>query len=116
MITTTNPAPTPHAAEARRRYAEASAALHHPLARACLHIRPGHAIRRALASIPSLCDEAERLSALLAIARRAYQDLTAAARATFAADADGERDPLYYLRDELHARDQLPHTHREGPR
>jgi len=39
---------------------------------------------------------------------RCYQDLVAAARATLAADHDGEPDPLYYLRDELQAQGQLP--------
>ena len=56
---------------------------------------------------------------MLAVGRRAYQDLAAAARATLAADADGERDPLYYLCDELNAHGQLPPTrgtHRERPR
>jgi hypothetical protein len=37
----------------------------------------------------------------MAIIRRRYQDLIAAARASLAAAADGEPDPLYYLRDEL---------------
>lgn len=115
MIITTIPHPTPKAAEARRRHAEAAAALRGWVARAYLHTRPGRAVGRALASIPPLCDEAERLGALLAMTRRAYQNLTAAARATLAADADGERDPLYYLRDELRARGQLPRTHRERP-
>ncbi len=38
---------------------------------------------------------------------RCYQNLAAAARATLAADHDGEPDPLYYLRDELHAQGLL---------
>jgi hypothetical protein len=41
-------------------------------------------------------------------------DMLAAARATLAAHADGERDPLWYLRDELGAR-QARTQHRGGP-
>jgi hypothetical protein len=58
--------------------------------------------------IPSLCDEINRLSDELAATRRRHQDLIAAARATLTATADGEADPLYYLRDELAALGQLP--------
>jgi len=36
-----------------------------------------------------------------------YQNLVAAARACLAAEADGEDDPMYYLRDELRAQGQL---------
>lgn len=42
-----------------------------------------------------------RLESLLWVARRRYADLVAAARATLGAHADGEPDPLSYLRDEL---------------
>jgi hypothetical protein len=63
--------------------------------------------------IPPLCDEIDRLRDLLAITRRRDQDLIAAARATLTAAADGEPDPLYYLRDELSARGQL-HRSDEG--
>lgn len=35
-------------------------------------------------------------------------NLIAAARATLRAHADGEDDPLYYLRDELQAQGHLP--------
>ena len=115
MITTTIPQLTPHAAKARRCHTEASAALHHPLTRAYVHTQPGRTVCRALASIPPLCAEAEQLGVLLAVTRRAYQDLAAAARATLAADADGEREPLYYLRDELRAHGQLSRTDGEQP-
>ena len=37
-----------------------------------------------------------------------YANLLAAARATVAADHDGEANPLAYLRDELDAHGQLP--------
>jgi hypothetical protein len=36
-----------------------------------------------------------------------FNNLLAAARATLSAHADGEEDPLYYLRDELRAQGQL---------
>lgn len=58
--------------------------------------------------IPPLCDEIDHLGAVLADARRREQNLIAAGRATLTAAADGEPDPLYYLRDELAAIDQLP--------
>jgi hypothetical protein len=58
--------------------------------------------------IPPLCDEIDRLRDLLAATRRHDQNLVAAARATLTAAADGEPDPLYYLRDELAAFGQLP--------
>lgn len=55
-----------------------------------------------------MCDEIDRLTAELATARRRHHNLTAAARATLTAAADGEPDPLYYLRDELTASSLLP--------
>ncbi|HEU5156029.1 MAG TPA: hypothetical protein VFU43_03470 [Streptosporangiaceae bacterium] len=62
----------------------------------------------ALADTPALTAEILRLAALHLAERRAYADLLAAARATLAADRDGEPDPLYYLRDELTASGQGP--------
>jgi hypothetical protein len=62
---------------------------------------------QALAAIPALCDEIDHLNAVMAIIRRRYHDLVAAARATLAAAADSESDPLYYLRDELTATGHL---------
>lgn len=50
---------------------------------------------------PFSCDEIRELRAMLAYTRRAYANLLAAARCAVAAEADGEPDPLYYLRDEL---------------
>lgn len=44
---------------------------------------------------------ARRLSTALAAVELAYANLVAAGRATLLADADGEPDPLSYLRDEL---------------
>jgi len=57
----------------------------------------------ALADLPPLCDGIDRLDSN----RRRHQDLEAAAQATLAAHAEGEADPLYYLRDELEAAGQL---------
>ena len=94
--------------EARHRHAEASAlARSHPLTRIWLRTATGHILARALATIPPLCDEIDHLNAVMAIIRRRYHDLVAAARATLAAAADGESDPLYYLRDELTATGHL---------
>lgn len=62
----------------------------------------------ALADTPILCTEVVRLLAELAGLHRDHADLLAAARATVAADGDAETDPLFYLRDELSARGQLP--------
>lgn len=53
------------------------------------------------ALVDELVNEVTRLSTLLGSARRANADLLAAGRATLAALADGEDDPLFYLRDEL---------------
>jgi hypothetical protein len=53
------------------------------------------------ADVPALVSEVERLYTLLLQARRRYADLAAAARAAVTAWADGEPDPLAYLRDEL---------------
>jgi hypothetical protein len=62
----------------------------------------------ALADTPILSAEIIRLAAHLLDQRRSLADLLAAARATLTASRDGEPDPLYYLRDELAARGQLP--------
>lgn len=65
----------------------------------------------ALADVPVLLAEIHRGRSLLALTRVQYADLLAAARATLAADRDGEADPLYYVRDELAAHGQLPPKH-----
>jgi len=57
---------------------------------------------------PVLLAEIGRFRSLLALTRAQHADLLAAARAAIAAERDGEDDPLYYLRDELGARGQLP--------
>ena len=53
------------------------------------------------ATVNELRHRINRLEIILTATRRAYADLRAAARATLAADRDGEPDPLCYLRDEL---------------
>ncbi|MFF4771417.1 hypothetical protein ACFY05_01005 [Microtetraspora fusca] len=87
----------------------------HPRTRPMLRTTPGAAIITALDSIPALCDEVERLHVLLSLVRLEYADMVAAARATIAADREGEPDSLYYLRDELSARGLLP-SGTPGPR
>jgi hypothetical protein len=57
------------------------------------------ALWTAIADIPVMLTELERLSRLLTHARRDLADLLAAGRATLSADRDGEADPLAYLRD-----------------
>ncbi len=60
-------------------------------------------LQDALHDTPVLIAETGRLSAELAQARLDRANLLAAARATIAAHADGQPDPLFYLRDELDA-------------
>jgi hypothetical protein len=67
----------------------------------------------ALDTIPLLYAEVGRLRARLARTLANLHNLIAAARATLGAQADGEDDALYYLRDELEAQDQLPPDRRE---
>ena len=72
-------------------------------------------IARTLDTIPLLYAEIGRLRARLARALTNLHNLIAAARATLRAQADGEDDALYYLRDELEAQGQLPRQEREQP-
>jgi hypothetical protein len=72
------------------------------------------------ASAPSLIDdlarlvaEITRLSGELDRTRLDRANLLAAMRATLAARADGDPDPLWYLRDELDAAESAPDTSRE---
>ncbi|OJF10743.1 hypothetical protein [Couchioplanes caeruleus] len=53
----------------------------------------------AIADIPLLLAEIDRLAWLLSRTRWDFANLLAAARGTLAADHDGESDPLTYLRD-----------------
>ena len=58
-------------------------------------------LNRALDDVPALGTIVARLTAELAGIRMDRAKLLAAMRATLAAHADGEADPLSYLRDEL---------------
>ena len=62
-------------------------------------------VDRALADVPALVAELRRVRAELEAVRLDRANLLAAIRATLAADAEGESDPLGYLRDELDAPD-----------
>jgi hypothetical protein len=66
---------------------------------------------RVLADVPALGTVITRLAAELAGARMDRANLLAAMRAAVAAHADGEPDPLYYLRDELDAQQSRPGGH-----
>lgn len=103
MIITTEPTDYPDAdlQEVAKRHDGAASAL--------------GTLARALDTIPLLCAEIGLVRARLACALTDLHNLVAAARATLGAYADGEPDPLYYLRDELDAQDQLPPTYRERP-
>lgn len=63
-----------------------------------------------MTSTPEPTDHTEvtRLRRSLAAVRLSYADLLAAARATVAADRDGDPNPLEYLRDELTQHPALP--------
>ncbi|GAA0914157.1 hypothetical protein [Nonomuraea longicatena] len=56
-----------------------------------------------LADSQALINELAHLRTELTRVRRSRADLLAAAQATLTATRDGERDPLYYLRDEIAA-------------
>jgi hypothetical protein len=58
-------------------------------------------IDAALADLPAVLADLGRARAELEAARLDRANLMAAIRATLAADAEGEPDPLGYLRDEL---------------
>ncbi len=68
-------------------------------------------VDRALADLPVMGAAIARLTAELASTRMDRANLLAAMRATIAAHAEGEADPLYYLRDELNAH-PMPSQHR----
>ena len=61
------------------------------------------ALTDALNDTTTLAAQVTRLSAELERTRLDRANLRAAMRATLAAHADGEPDPLWYLRDELNA-------------
>jgi hypothetical protein len=68
-------------------------------------------VNRALADIPAMGAVIALLAAELADTRMDRANLLAAVRAALAAHADGEPDPLYYLRDELDARQARSQSH-----
>jgi hypothetical protein len=65
-------------------------------------------VDRALADVPALGAACARLTAELAGTRIHRANLVAAMRAALAAHAEGEEDPLSYLRDELAGQQALP--------
>jgi len=69
----------------------------------------------ALDDTVSLSAEITRLSAELQAARLDRANLLAAMRATIAAERAGEADPLWYLRDELNARQTRSEDARRQP-
>jgi hypothetical protein len=73
-------------------------------------------IEAALADTRDLATEVARLAAELVDARLAHANALAAMRATIGAQRDGEPDPLYYLRDELHAAQSAPQRRTGGQR
>ena len=72
-------------------------------------------LQAALVDTRHLAAEVTRLSAELAAARLWHANALAAMRATIGAQRDGEADPLYYIRDELGAPQNL-YEAREGGR
>jgi hypothetical protein len=72
-------------------------------------------IGTALADARDLATEVTRLSAELAAARLWHANALAAMRATIGAQRDGEPDPLYYIRDELSAPQNLSEARRGRP-
>jgi hypothetical protein len=61
------------------------------------------AVDDALSDSAALCEQVTRLSADLERTRLDRANLRAAMRAALAAHADGESDPMWYLRDALDA-------------
>jgi hypothetical protein len=72
-------------------------------------------LQAALADTRHLATEVTRLRGELAAVRLWHANALAAMRATIGAHRDGEPDPLYYIRDELSAAQNLPEA-REGKR
>ena len=69
-------------------------------------------LRDALDDTPALAAEITRLSAELERTRLHRANLRAAIRAALAAHADGEPDPMWYLRDTLNAPETAPRRQR----
>lgn len=90
--------PTP---KAPRPTLDEDAVWHHM--RTALDRRTPVAVWTAVADIPVLLAELDRVGTLLTSTRTDFADLLAAARATLAAVEDGEPDALLYLRDQVAA-------------
>ena len=71
-------------------------------------------IDTALADLPAILADLGRARAELEAVRLDRANLLAAIRATLAADAEGECDPLGYLRDELDSTATLAATRRHA--
>jgi hypothetical protein len=71
-------------------------------------------IDTALADLPAMLADFGRTQAELEAVRLDRANLLAAIRATLAADAEGECDPLGYLRDELGSTDAPATTRRRA--
>ena len=71
-------------------------------------------IDTALADLPAVLADLGRARAELEAVRLDRANLLAAIRATLAADAEGEPDPLGYLRDELDSTDAPASTRRRA--
>ena len=71
-------------------------------------------IDTALADLPAVLADLRRTRTELEVVRLDRANLLAAIRATLAADADGEPDPLGYLRDELDAAGAPAYSRRSG--
>jgi hypothetical protein len=69
----------------------------------------------ALADVPALLADLTRTRAELTSARLDRANLLAAMRAALSAQADGEPDPLYYVRDEVDAAQDRSQGHRGAP-
>ena len=71
-------------------------------------------LQTALTDTRDLATEATRLRAELAAVRLWHANALAAMRAAIGAQRDGEPDPLYYIRDELSAPQNLSEAHEGG--
>jgi hypothetical protein len=71
-------------------------------------------LEQALADLPAVLAELGRTRAELEAVRLDRANLLAAIRATIAADAEGECDPLGYLRDELDSPEGSADTRRRS--
>jgi hypothetical protein len=71
-------------------------------------------IDTALADLPTVLADLRRVRVELEAVRLDRANLLAAIRATLAADAESEPDPLGYLRDELDSTDARAETRRQA--